>query len=1313
MRVAIYIFFLFASISFALSQEVVVSEYYNDSNYENEWTELLVTSDNVNLVGYSLRDNSERYNEGGFWQGGVVFANNNLWKNLRRGTIIVINHRGNSAPDSDPSDGYIEIDAENTAFFTKSNWQPIGSLSIAQYGDIVQIRNATGVNVHSLAHVKFSAQGDFYNIAGKKIAYVGDCNIGYSISVGKAIKLEDYNLNTAGQSGYDTGKSLVLMDTIGTKGKPNKNPKGSPINYQFWQKLKQPDFNDARLNAIRKDSTVILTWKNLDIPKNDYGGYIILKTTDIVNNKCKPEDGIKYDVGETICATSEVVAILDGLGNNKFIDKNPFCGTTTRYSIFAFNFNNGNVKNWDYKEGRGIAYSDELTFLNTDTISLDPPPLVEIFSRKGTKFCSMDTTVLYTNLNKIDKSQYSYAWYFKRDLQGSETVLIDFKEPGISDSIKIYKPGYYRLEIKGNDGCVGYSETLNIEIIDQPEAYIANESGFTFSKDTTIYFCGDLNYQLRANLKQIDLKEFITLYKGKIWLNKSGSPFNITAAGTYFFVFKNQNCIDTSAKITFLPKSFEIQASTSELKFYTTPGQQTIQNTLDLTNNDTQDYILEKADVKLLSPFKILNTFPITIPAKASVSLNLEFSPLTFGKYIDTLKINSKCNTSLDIVLLGTASTSNALLTASLDSADFGELIQCTYGSRDTNVTLKNVGSEYIVLQPVIGDANFKVNPIINNDTLFAGESKIINVIISSSLVNVYKDIIKIPWVSENGIMDTTRLLFRAVITVPEYEIIEDTLDFGVISGCESSKIDSLHIINTGTIEITFEDDQFLNGITIVNKPIVIAPGDTAVVYIKFSATSPVKINKRNKFRIIPGCSLIEDFFVKAEKTSGGYDIALPDKIDFGRFYSCNTIDTIIYVDLSVFDKSITGDISLLAIEGDDDFEVLTITNPLTSNSKIPIRFNKNSVGSYNNKISLKFEPCGLTKEINLSANVVDQTVDITQSITFDTYIQGFSANGKLVIRNTNEDNLVISSMQLPSGIKIISSLNFPIILVKDSILTIDIESNVLNVGTYSDSIKCVTNIPCMKDYFITVLGTVLPSDIPPGLFIADFGVDSQIGIPKNEISVQINLDESIYRYNEVNLESISLTLDYPYSALLIKNIESLQSNITVNTNDVNGRLTLDFANVNNEKFKLIDRKLANIKFHVLDITPNEYRLNFVEGTAKSFPIMTIETEDSSFVNVAENCVNTTDYIFTKPVSLNYSIKNNILNLMFIQPTDDIYELRIYDYTGRTEKVLYDGTQGRGEYNSSFDLSNLSSGVYYMVLKYPLEVISKQISIIK
>src|SRR5690606_28180925 len=97
--------------------------------------------------------------------------------------------------------------------------------------------------------------------------------------------------------------------------------------------------------------------------------------------------------------------------------------------------------------------------------------------------------------------------------------------------------------------------------------------GFTFTKDTTIYFCGDLNYQFRANLKEIDLKEFITLYKGKIWLNKSGSPFNITAAGTYFYVFKNQDCIDTSAKVTFLPKSFEIQASTNELNFYTTPNQ--------------------------------------------------------------------------------------------------------------------------------------------------------------------------------------------------------------------------------------------------------------------------------------------------------------------------------------------------------------------------------------------------------------------------------------------------------------------------------------------------------------------------------------------------------------------------------------------------------------------------------------------------------------------------------------------------------------------------------------------------------------------
>lgn len=1315
MRIAIYIIILLSTLASVFAQEAVVSEYYNASSFEDEWTEIIVTADNVNLNNYVLRDNSERYNDGGFWQGGVKFNNHNLWKNLRRGTIIVINHRGNGAADIDPSDGYIEVSSENTAYFTRSSWNGIASLSIQQYGDIIQLQKLGGANVHSLGHVQYSSQGDFFKISGPKIGYVGNCNIGYTISVGNATKLEDYNLNTQNQSGYDTGKSITHHSPSGTKGRANANPKGSPVNYQFWQSIRQPDFNNPRLESIRKDSTVELTWNKITPkPTNDYGGYIIIRTTDIINNECKPLDGSEYYVGQKICVTSEVLAILEGTDHDNFIDENPICGSTTRYSIFAFNFNNGIKSYWNYRDGRGIAYSDNLNPSNYSFITLDPPLEVNIFSRLGNKFCNIDTTVLYTSLSDEEKNEYRYAWFYKEHIDSTEKILIDYQEPGKSDSITVEKLGYYRLEMKGKDGCTSYSDTLHIEIIDQPEAYIANENGFIFDKDTTIYYCNELNYQFRANLKDLNLKEFITLYKGKIWVNKSGSEFNITEPGTYFYVFKNDNCIDTSFKVTFVKQSFKIATSDNELKFFTPSNETSTKNTLKISNYNSKEYLFDKSDFELDVPFEILNTFPINIQPNDTATIEIEFKPLSEGNFSDTLTIHSNCDTTIKVALLGTKGTSDAKLLTSLDSANLGRLIVCTYGTADTTVTLTNVGTEYIVLKKAFPDGDFKVNPYINNDTLLVGESRPYSFGTTTKNIGSYDQIIMIPWESELGVRDTARIRMKAIITRPLYTIIEDTLNFGKLSGCDVSKVDSIHIVNTGIIDITFEDDEFLDGLEIINKPIIVSPGDTATVYIRFKPTGSVSIDRRNKFRVIPGCSLLDEFYVIAEKTDGGYDIEMQETIDFGTFYSCENIDSTIYLDLDVINRTINGDISIVNVKVDNNFVIdIDNVNPITNSSLIPVRFNKNIEGEYNSTVTIQFEPCGIEKEVVLKSKVLIQTIEYDDSISFDAYEQGSSSTKQLTIKNTNEDLLELSSIKLPNGFSFLNAINFPIILKKDSTITIEIVSSLLSLGDYIDTVSITTISPCIDEYAVEVYGTVIASIVPPGEFIAEFGINGIMKAPKNSISIPVLLNESIYKYDEVDIESISLVLDYPYNALMLKDIESKQNNLIVNSSDKEGRLTLDIVHTNNEKFKIMSNELLNLYFYILDVKPDDYSVKLVDGSTNSFPNMSVETEDSMNVTITENCVNTTDYRFTKPVSLDYILNDNFLSISLIQPTDDSYKLSIFNITGTEEKLLLDGNQSRGDYNISVNISNLSTGVYYLVLNYTNNVITKRISIIK
>ena len=98
------------------AQNVLVSEYSNVSaSAIGEWVELIINEDNTSLVGYKMRDNANT----GLWMGGVIFNDVSLWKNLRKGTVIIINDRGNSAPDVSIADGAIEVSTENSTYFTK------------------------------------------------------------------------------------------------------------------------------------------------------------------------------------------------------------------------------------------------------------------------------------------------------------------------------------------------------------------------------------------------------------------------------------------------------------------------------------------------------------------------------------------------------------------------------------------------------------------------------------------------------------------------------------------------------------------------------------------------------------------------------------------------------------------------------------------------------------------------------------------------------------------------------------------------------------------------------------------------------------------------------------------------------------------------------------------------------------------------------------------------------------------------------------------------------------------------------------------
>ena len=138
------------------SQQAVVSSYFNASSYSDEWTELIVVTDNLDMRGWTLGDNNATQTA---WMTPITFNNIPFWANVRAGTIIVVWHRiNNSVPAPNPSDllpgdGYLEVAANDPAFFTGGDFAGNSTLNISGSGDILHLKDAGGNQIHALGHM--------------------------------------------------------------------------------------------------------------------------------------------------------------------------------------------------------------------------------------------------------------------------------------------------------------------------------------------------------------------------------------------------------------------------------------------------------------------------------------------------------------------------------------------------------------------------------------------------------------------------------------------------------------------------------------------------------------------------------------------------------------------------------------------------------------------------------------------------------------------------------------------------------------------------------------------------------------------------------------------------------------------------------------------------------------------------------------------------------------------------------------------------------------------------------------------------------
>lgn len=219
-------------VTVAHGQSIIINELFN-SGGNDEWIELLVVQDSLDLRGWDVRD----YSSGGTAQSPLDFSAHALWSNLRRGTVIVIARPENTfSEDTDPGDHLLIIKSNNGLYFSGNVFLFAGS------SDAIQIRNTSDshifgaswgtANQNSLPSPKihFSSTSS----SNTSISFNGDSlsqltsttnwtfnNASSTMGAGNTAANSAWILQLRGQSqGDGSGSARVIPDTLngGTTG---------------------------------------------------------------------------------------------------------------------------------------------------------------------------------------------------------------------------------------------------------------------------------------------------------------------------------------------------------------------------------------------------------------------------------------------------------------------------------------------------------------------------------------------------------------------------------------------------------------------------------------------------------------------------------------------------------------------------------------------------------------------------------------------------------------------------------------------------------------------------------------------------------------------------------------------------------------------------------------------------------------------------------------------------------------------------------------------------------------------------------------
>jgi len=249
MKLSKCLFFAFILTTFLHSQPVIINEIYNSSSTD-EWLELLVVQDSLDLRNWDIRD----FSSSGSAQVPLVFNNQALWSNLKKGTIIIVARSENTfSEDLDPGDYLLIVKSNNAQYFSGNVF------SIAGSSEALQIRNSSQTHIFGVSWGTANAN----SIPSPKVHFSSSASSGTSTffnedDVSKLTNTANWTMNgtssmSVGNSAANISWILSLRARVDGSGSVTLNPQVSSgdslLNLTFNYK-REPQYGINKLKII-------------------------------------------------------------------------------------------------------------------------------------------------------------------------------------------------------------------------------------------------------------------------------------------------------------------------------------------------------------------------------------------------------------------------------------------------------------------------------------------------------------------------------------------------------------------------------------------------------------------------------------------------------------------------------------------------------------------------------------------------------------------------------------------------------------------------------------------------------------------------------------------------------------------------------------------------------------------------------------------------------------------------------------------------------------------------------------------------------